>query len=121
VGDERSVPVGSCVRCRRSVEARYRFCPWCAAPQRGKLVEFFPAAPVRDDEAGKALRVSRYLDLGDGPRHVRFSVWHRTGVAEAAVSLDEAEAARLARFLAEPAPATLDEGLTEPIRMPRGL
>jgi hypothetical protein len=35
---------------------------------------------------------------------VRFSVWHESGEvarAEAAVSLDEAEAARLARFLVE--------------------
>ncbi|OAI54908.1 hypothetical protein AYO48_00780 [Gaiella sp. SCGC AG-212-M14] len=46
--------------------------------------------------AGKALRVSRYLTRDP---HVRFSVWDESGVAEAAVSLDQAEAARLARFL----------------------
>ena len=76
-------------------------CPWCAAPQRSKLVEFFRAHP-RD--AGQALRVSRYLT--EEPQ-VRFSVWSADGVAEAAVSLEEAEAERLAGFLAAPAPARL--------------
>ena len=36
-------------------------------------------------------------------RHVRFSVWDEAGVAESAISLDEIEADRLARFLLEPA------------------
>ena len=40
--------------------------------------------------------MSRYL--GDEP-HVRFSVWSEDGIAEAAVSLEPAEARRLARFL----------------------
>ena len=44
---------------------------------------------------GKALRVSRYTDEG----HVRFSVWDESGVAEAAVSIDDEEAQRLAAFL----------------------
>ena len=65
----------------------------CASPQRTKIVEFFMPHP-RD--AGKALRVSRYLTKDP---HVRFSVWSETGVAESAVSLRESEAARLARFL----------------------
>jgi hypothetical protein len=78
------------------MEAAYRFCPWCASPQRRKLVEFFRAHP-RDE--GRALRVSRYLT--DDP-HVRFSVWSADGVAEAAVSLEEEEAARLAAFLETP-------------------
>ena len=81
-----------CVQCGGEVEERYRYCPWCAAPQRRKLVEFFRA---HERDAGKALRVSRYLD----ERHVRFSVWDESGRAEAAVSLDEREAGRLARFL----------------------
>jgi hypothetical protein len=76
-------------------------CPWCASPQRSKLVEFFRAHP-RD--LGKALRVSRYLT--EEP-HVRFSVWSADGVAEAAVSLEEEEAERLAGFLAAPAPERL--------------
>ena len=80
------------------MEATYRFCPWCASPQRRKLVEFFRAHP-RDE--GRALRVSRYLT--DDP-HVRFSVWSADGVAEAAVSLEEDEAARLAAFLSVPEP-----------------
>jgi hypothetical protein len=86
-----------CAECGGELEAAYRFCPWCSAPQRRKLVEFFRAHP-RD--RGKALRVSRYLT--DEP-HVRFSVWSSEGVAEAAVSLEEREADRLADFLAVPA------------------
>ncbi len=85
--------MAACGGCGRTIEARYRFCPWCAAPQRRKLVEFFRAHP-RD--AGRALRVSRYF--GDEP-HVRFSVWD-DGVAQAAVSLEDAEARRLAAFVA---------------------
>lgn len=88
-----------CRECGGELEAAYRFCPWCAAPQRRKLVEFFRAHP-RD--LGKALRVSRYLT--EDP-HVRFSVWSADGVAEAAVSLEEDEAERLAAFLAAPSPA----------------
>ena len=90
--------MAACPRCARDVEPSFRFCPWCAAPQRRKVVEFFRAHP-RD--GGKALRVSRYL--GDEP-HVRFSVWNESGVAEAAVSLEDDEAARLASFLSRPAP-----------------
>ena len=83
-----------CAECGGELEAAYRFCPWCASPQRRKLVEFFRAHP-RDQ--GKALRVSRYLT--EDP-HVRFSVWSPDGVAEAAVSLEEDEAERLGAFLA---------------------
>ena len=85
-----------CAECGGELAASFRFCPWCAAPQRRKLVEFFRAHP-RDE--GKALRVSRYLT--EEP-HVRFSVWSPDGVAEAAVSLDEREAGRLADFLLVP-------------------
>jgi hypothetical protein len=85
-----------CAECGGELEVAYRFCPWCAAPQRSKLVEFFRAHP-RD--LGKALRVSRYLT--EEP-HVRFSVWNAQGVAEAAVSVEEEEAERLATFLATP-------------------
>src|SRR5437588_10707744 len=88
--------MAACPRCGSEVEPRFRFCPWCAAPQRRKLVEFFRAHP-RDE--GRALRVSRYF--GDEPQ-VRFSVWSEDGVAQAAVSLEEDEAARLAAFLARP-------------------
>jgi hypothetical protein len=88
----------ACRRCGGSTAERFRYCPWCAAPQRSKLVEFFSGTGA---EIGKALRVSRYTDEG----HVRFSVWDESGRAEAAVSIDEAESRRLAAFLA-PAPHT---------------
>ena len=87
--------MGTCTRCGGSVGRAFRYCPWCAAPLRSKLVEFFSGT---GDEAGKALRVSRYTDEG----HVRFSVWDETGRAEAAVSVDEDEARRLASFLDTP-------------------
>jgi hypothetical protein len=91
---ERRQGLRVCAECGGELAAAFRFCPWCAAPQRRKLVEFFRAHP-RDE--GKALRVSRYLT--EDP-HVRFSVWNADGVAEAAVSLEEEEAERLAAFLA---------------------
>jgi hypothetical protein len=92
--------VGECATCGGRVEESFRFCPWCASPQRLKLVEFFRGYAITDRDRGKALRVSRYL--GGRERHVRFSVWSGEGVAEAAVSLDENEARRLRRFLAAP-------------------
>jgi hypothetical protein len=82
----------SCRRCAGALEPTFRFCPWCAAPQRQKMVEFFRPHP---HDAGRALRVSRYF--GDEPQ-VRFSVWD-DGVAQAAVSLEEDETMRLTRFL----------------------
>jgi hypothetical protein len=88
--------VRECAECGGELAASFRFCPWCAAPQRRKLVEFFRPHP-RDE--GKALRVSRYLT--EEP-HVRFSVWSAEGVVEGAVSLEENEAERLADFLATP-------------------
>ncbi|HEX2046066.1 MAG TPA: hypothetical protein VHF23_10600 [Gaiellaceae bacterium] len=94
----------TCASCRAEVQERFRFCPWCGAAQRVKLVEFFRAHPRVGGDRGKALRVSRYL--GGAPRHVRFSVWNESASAaraEAAVSLDEEEAERLVRFLADPA------------------
>jgi hypothetical protein len=91
----------ACRQCGSTVADAFRFCPWCAAPQRRKLVEFFRAHP---HDADKALRVSRYLT--EDP-HVRFSVWNESGVATAAISLDESEAQRLASFLARPVPRSL--------------
>ncbi len=96
----------ACGSCRGEVEERFRFCPWCGAPQRVKIVEFFRSHPLVEGDAAKALRVSRYFGEDEVRRHVRFSVWSedgRTPHAEAAVSLAEDEAERLARFLAEPA------------------
>jgi hypothetical protein len=88
-----------CSHCSGSLEAEFRFCPWCGAPQRSKLVEFFEAHPLVAGDSGKALRVSRYAGPADDERHVRFSVWNSDGLAEGAVSLEDAEAERLARFL----------------------
>jgi hypothetical protein len=95
--------MGTCRQCAGEVEAAFRFCPWCGHAQRLKLTEFFFGHPGLEGVSHRALRISRYL--GDAPedRHVRFSVWSdaspgRTRV-EAAVSLDEDEAGRVARFL----------------------
>ena len=89
-----------CADCGGELASSFRFCPWCAAPLRSKLVEFFRPHPLVDADAGRALRVSRYLGPSAEERHVRFSVWNEEGTAEAAVSLDEGEALRLARFVA---------------------
>jgi hypothetical protein len=89
--------VRECSRCEGWIEDSFRFCPWCAAPQRLKLVEFFVSSRRIEGDEGKALRVSRYL----ADRHVRFSIWKERQAVEA-VSLDEAEAERLAAFLTAP-------------------
>ena len=80
----------------------FRYCPWCAAPQRLKLVEFFRGRAREGSQ--DALRVSRYLHDDADERHVRFSIW-RDARVEAAVSLDDEEAERLGRFLLDSAPA----------------
>ena len=107
-----------CVECGRDLEAAFRFCPWCAAPQRRKLVEFFPGHRGFARDRRRALRVSRYLRTREQEPHVRFSVWSERGRVEAAMSLDEDEAARLAAFLQPPArrPRTFRE-LLEQIRL----
>ena len=100
-----------CAACGGSVERQYRFCPWCAAPQRLKIVEFFRPHPGMARDRGKALRVSHYLGGSEDERHVRVSVWEETtstARVAAAVSLDEAEAERLARFLTDSAEAPAD-------------
>lgn len=87
----------SCVHCGRPVQAAFRYCPWCGAVQRRKLVEFFLGHPTLD--RARSLRVSRYLRTTDQEPHVRFSVWDERGEAQAAISVEEDEAARLAAFL----------------------
>jgi hypothetical protein len=99
----------ACRQCGGAIGDAYRYCPWCAAPQRVKLVEFFGGTGA---EAGKALRVSRYLSEG----HVRFSVWDESGVAEAAVSVDEEEARRVASFLTDGGRAASAETPRAPAR-----
>jgi len=91
--------MAACPGCGAGVEPAFRFCPWCAAPQRCKLVEFFRPHPLIQGDEGRALRVSRYLGPSYEERHVRLSVWNDSGVAEAAVSIDEAQSQRLGRFL----------------------
>ena len=98
--------MSACASCRGEVEERFRFCPWCGAAQRTKIVEFFAGHPLVEGDPSRALRVSRYLGETEEARHVRFSVWgggEWTQRAEAAVSLTDEEAERLARFLAETA------------------
>jgi hypothetical protein len=92
-----------CRRCAEEVDRAFRYCPWCGAPLRMKVTELFGGAD------GKALRVSRYFGDQDEEPQVRVSVWSealgRHLRADAAVSLTEDEAERLARFLADvPAP-----------------
>jgi hypothetical protein len=93
----------SCRQCGGEIEGTFRFCPWCGHAQRLKLTEFFFGHGAIESEERRALRISRYLGDGTDERHVRFSVWSeavpgKTRV-EAAVSLDEDEADRVARFL----------------------
>lgn len=101
-----------CRSCGSAFDERFRFCPWCGAVQRLKVVEYFGGFPVTEGEAGKGLRVSRYLTA---PGHVRFSVWG-IGHVEAAVSIDEQEARRLASFLRRTDPAGRRPGLADRLR-----
>jgi zinc-ribbon domain len=101
-----------CSECGEQVESTFRFCPWCGVPQRRKLTEFFWPHPEIKAESDRALRVSRYL-AADALRHVRFSIWSGDAKAsrvDAAVSLDESEAARLASFLTLDAEAEQNYG-----------
>jgi hypothetical protein len=101
--------VPQCPSCAEPVDGRHRFCPWCAAPLRRKLVEFFAPHPAIAGDAA-ALRVSRYLGGENGERHTRLSIWDERR-AVSAISLDDAETRRLARFLTEgtmPAPRSDD-------------
>lgn len=91
----------TCHHCGNGVEDRFRYCPWCALPQRRKLVEFFAPHPDVDADHAKALRVSRYFGDEETVPQVRFSIWN-VDSADAAVSLTEEEAAKLAGFLAPP-------------------
>jgi hypothetical protein len=106
-----------CSSCGRGTEPSWRYCPWCATPQRLKLVELFPSHPAIEPDRPRALRVSRYLGGSDDERHVRFSLWadvsEQTTVVESAVSLAEKEAERLALFLLSASPRE-DAGARRP-------
>jgi hypothetical protein len=92
----------------------FRYCPWCAAPQRLKLVEFYAPHQGTPSDHDKALRVSRYLGSGEDERHVRFSVWGGTGEALSAVSIGEEEADKLAQFLLQNASSGNHVARSEP-------
>jgi len=91
--------VPQCPSCAEPVDRRHRFCPWCASPLRRKLVEFFAPHPGIEGDA-VALRVSRYLGGEALDRHTRLSIWDDEQ-AVSAISLDDGETRRLARFLNE--------------------
>jgi hypothetical protein len=94
----------TCHVCNGDVDREHRYCPWCAAPLRLKLVEFFrPHADIDDDVS--ALRVSRYLGGDDDRRHTRISIWTADDRAAAAISLDDDETRRLSNFLSDTPPA----------------
>jgi hypothetical protein len=87
-----------CRHCGKSLEDRFRFCPWCSAPQRTKVVEFFAPHPAVQADAGRGLRLSRYFGDDVRPPQFRFSIWSGES-ADAAISLSSEEAARLACFI----------------------
>jgi hypothetical protein len=87
--------VRECSSCGSAFDQRFRYCPWCGALQRLKIVEYFQALPFVETDRTRGLRVSRYFGR---PGHVRFSIWD-AGEVRAAVSLDEQEARRLATFV----------------------
>jgi hypothetical protein len=82
----------NCRACGGAVQDDFRFCPHCGKSQRTKIVEYFKGHP---DVGDGGLRVSVYLTE---PQHARLSVW-RGDEAQAAISLDPHESARLSRFL----------------------
>jgi hypothetical protein len=84
--------VRNCKACGGAVQDDFRFCPHCGKSQRTKIVEYFQGHP---DVGDGGLRVSVYLTE---PQHARLSVW-RGEEAQAAISLDPHESARLSRFL----------------------
>jgi hypothetical protein len=110
-------PVPQCPSCAEPVDRRHRFCPWCSAPLRRKLVEFFAPHPGIPGDA-VALRVSRYLGDEAPERHTRVSIWNGER-AVSAVSLDDGETRRLARFLAQGVGHELDETAVMPHRASR--
>lgn len=85
-------------------------------PQRRKLVELFAPHPSVTGDQAKALRVSRYFGDDETVPQVRFSIWN-VDSADAAVSLTEDEAARLASFLAPPTRKPLLDQLRESLHL----
>jgi hypothetical protein len=85
-------------------------------PQRRKLVEFFAPHPDVSGDHTKALRVSRYFGDDETVPQVRFSIWNADH-AEAAVSLNDEEIAKLNAFLAPPPRRPLLDQLRETLRL----
>ena len=83
--------MSTCAHCGTAIEETFRFCPGCGRALRTKVVEYFRGDRRLDDGD---LRVSVYLTE---PQHVRLSVW-REEAAEAALSLEPAEAVEFPRF-----------------------
>lgn len=75
-------------------------------------MEFFAAHPEVEGTA-QALRVSRYRGGAGRPAHTRLSVWEGER-AVSAISLDDAETARLSRFLSE-TPTSDPAAVTQPL------
>lgn len=87
-----------CRSCGQAIEREHRFCPWCATPQRRKIVAHFPPHP-EVQASGRGLRVSRYFDPVDGPPHTRMSIYGPDGRIACVVALDDDSTNDLARFL----------------------
>jgi hypothetical protein len=100
-----------CRSCGQAIERDHRFCPWCATPQRPKVVALFPPHP-EVDASGRGLRVSRYFDPVDGPPHTRMSIYGPEGRIACVVALDDRSTNELARFLES-------LGVGEPASAPR--
>jgi hypothetical protein len=64
----------ACPECCGVVADNHRFCPWCAASLRLKIVEWFAPPSWLASDDGKRLRVTRYLPSHDTESHIRFSV-----------------------------------------------
>jgi hypothetical protein len=82
------------------------------------VVEFFAPHPAMTADATKGLRVSRYFGDEDRPPQLRFSIWSGES-ADAAISLSNEEASRLAHFIAplpQPRKPILDQ-IRETLRM----
>ena len=72
--------------------------------------------PPSQADWAKALRVSRYFGDEETPPQVRFSIWF-VDKAEAAVSLSNEEAERVARFLRPPVRRPLLGQLRDTLRI----
>lgn len=75
----------------------------------------FQGHPDHEPDAGRLLRVSRYLSADPVDRQVRVSVWDEDLRVAAAISLTDDDAERLAAFIVAGAGAPLDDVPTPPL------